>query len=179
MKKLKITTCFKFVLSMAILLSFVTNANAEGFNEKLKGTYAFSTIVTCSGSGGNTSTNHVQGELLFNGDGTGESSLIALVINHNPAITGGDPPDVKQLSGNFTYSVGSDDYFTFDSTGLSVVGTPVIISGIAQEGRLGHGAQTLLIADTDTNTETISIGGNVIRTRTCGRSGTAVKIHSN
>ena len=173
----KITTWFTFVLSMAVLLSFVTNANAEGFNEKLKGTYAFSGIVTCSGTAGLTSTRYVQGQYIFYGDGNGESSLTALRINHNPAITGGDPPDVLDLVGSFTYDVESNDYFVLGSN-LTVVGRPVTIGGIMLEGRIGHGAQTLLLSDTATNVETVHLNGSSLP-RTCGRNITAVKIHSN
>jgi len=178
MKKLSILTYIAFALSVAILLVGVANTNAEETNERLKGTYALNLVGTCTLASGYTQTIHLQGQLVFNGDGTGESSLIALITNHNPAITGEVYPVVRDLTGNFTYSVWSDDYFTTDSN-LTVVGTPVTISGIMQEGRIGHGAQTLLISDTDTNIETLWVGGSVLTTRTCGRNSTAVKFRSN
>ena len=176
MKKISILTCIAFALSVAILLGGVANTNAEALNGKLKGTYAFSAIVTCYGTPGLTRTTHLQGEYVFYGDGNGESSFTALAINHNFGETGARLPYVIDLVGSFTYDVESNDYFVLDSN-LTIVGQPVTISGIMLEGRIGHGAQTLLLSDTATNVETIHLNGSSLP-RTCGRNITAVKIHS-
>lgn len=157
-------------------LGFVATAMAGEYHSRLKGTYALNTVASCTQASGYTLTIHLQGQLTFNGDGTGESGGIALVTQHNPAITGSDPPSLKSVSGSFTYSVESDNYFTLDSNNFTVNGIVTII-GIAQEGWIGHGAQTLLISDTDLNVETLyRPNGSIITTRTCGRTGTAVKL---
>ena len=180
MKKISILTCIAFALSVAILLGGVANTNAEALNEKLKGTYAFSAIVTCSGlapaTDGLTATVHLQGQYVFYGDGNGESSFTSLTMNHNFGDTGAQPPNVVDVFGSFTYDVESNDYFVLDSN-ITLVGVPVTISGIMLEGRIGHGAQTLLLSDTATNVETIYRNGSFLATRTCGRKVTAVKIH--
>lgn len=177
MKKICILACMVFTFSVSFLLSGMQSSKAEELNAKLRGTYAYSGIGTCTQANGNTLTLHLQGQLIFNGDGTGTSSLIVHIINHNPSITGTDPPVVRDLSGDFTYNVESNDYFTFSSS-LTVVGIPVTISGIAQDGMIGHGAQTLLLSDTDTNVETLYYDGSIYTTRTCGRNGSAVKVQS-
>jgi hypothetical protein len=177
MKKLNILICIAFALSVVVLLFGVSNSTAEGINGKLTGTYAVSTVITCTSDNELTFTAHYQGLLTFYGDGFGVSEGMGLAINHNPAVTGTGLAGVRVVSGSFTYNVENNNYFTI-AENWSVVGAPVTIGGIMQEGRIGHGAQTLLITDTDTNVEEISRDGSVVRTRTCGRSGTAVKIQS-
>ena len=178
MKKLNIQICIAFVFSIAVLLSGVSNSTAEGLNGKLTGTYAVSRVGTCINNASEfTATAHYQGLLTFDGDGFGVSEGMALAINHNPGLTPMGPPGVRVVSGSFTYNVENNNYFTIAQNLL--INETATVSGIIQEGWIGHGAQTLLITDTDTNVEEISVGGSVVRTRTCGRSGTAVKIQSN
>ena len=168
-----------FTLIVSVLLSGVSNSNAEGFNERLHGTYAVNTTITCNYPSGptndNTNTIHNHGLLTFYGDGFGVSNITALSVNHNPRNDILSKPPIV-FSGNFTYTVESDDYFTINQ---NLSAPAVTISGVAQEGWIGRGGHTLVISDTELNVETLTIttpGGQITKTRTCGRTGTAIKV---
>ena len=175
MKILSILTCMIFTFIVSVLLSGVQNSIADELNEKLNGTYAVTSVITCQATGqGAISIFHFQGLFTFNGDGTGEAEEITVLV----VSTAPSPPSPYPVSmtGQFTYTVWSNDYFTIDDLVLFNNAAPVTIEDIIQDGWLGHGGQTLIISDTYPNVENVYLDEEPFATRTCGRTGTAVKI---
>ena len=171
MKKLNILTYIIFALTLTCFLGGVSIAKAEEPNGKLTGTYAVSSIKTCYWANSNVSTIHLQGEYTFNGDGTGWAEVTALA----KSISQPTPPNQKKFDGEFSYNV-NDNYFTIYDLDFYIDDTAIlVIEDIFQEGWIGRGSQTLVISNTDGNTETVYTPGGPT-TRQCGLTGTAIKV---
>lgn len=172
MKKISILTCMIFTFIVSVLLSGVQNLKADGLNKKLNGTYAVTSVITCKTNAQEyIATFHFQGLFTFYGDGNGEAEEITvLVMSYAPSPPS---PYLVFLTGAFSYTVESNDYFTIDDLDLYRNGA-LVVEDIIQEGWIGHGSQTLILSDTYLNDETAPSGS-----RKCGRTGTAVKISKN
>ena len=142
-------------------------ANADGFDENL--------ILI---SGGSTNSMAIEGEYIFNGDGTGSRFINWLVIVSNGLNPGQRPLNYGTSQSNFTYTVNMDGTFEMTSGEVTVnkeFGGPQTISGLGTTtGAIAAGQKTFSIADTNPTIETIH--RNVDIERICNRSGTGIKI---
>jgi len=193
----------------ALVLSFTGIAVAEDDKDKnsiLKGSYLYSGNVYCvtastdvvSGEGfypdpnlrlrigGSTSSTVVQGEYVFNGDGTGSRSVDWLVILNYNLGPNQRPLNYGTSYADFDYTVNMDGTFEMTS-GVTTVDkrygnpkTQTIDDFATSTGAIAAGQKTFTLADTDPTIETITrvlLGGEEIEIeRICNRTGVGIKI---
>jgi hypothetical protein len=162
-------------------------AASQGFNQLLRGNYAFTGEDVClvSPKGfdadftplGPTSvfSSSIQGLRTFNGDGTG--SLIARTVPFNlpqpsrPGASGNS----ADLSADFTYEVASDRTFTVEQgpmtstdTGEPNARTTVIIENIKFSGQISQDLKTLVMSTEKSTVETRkNLQGQILDYRIC------------
>lgn len=177
-------------LALPFLLVLTPQAEAFDLNRVLHGKYAFAYSRVCSQSPngfGPTGvavppatelTSAIEMVQTFNGDGTSSATGHALNI-----INVGTNQNELDFSCTGTYQVDIDGSFLEElSCSGTVVAGPITGQtftqpGIHRSGRIGILAQTLVLSNTSSSLESITFsGGGIPLARTCGRSGTAVKI---
>jgi hypothetical protein len=196
------------VMLAALVLSFTGIAVAEDDEDKnsiFKGSYLYSGNVYCvtastdvvSGEGfypdpnlrlrigGSTSSTVVQGEYVFNGDGTGSRSVDWLVILNYNLGPNQRPLNYGTSYADFDYTVNMDGTFEMTS-GVTTVDkrygnpkTQTIDDFATSTGAIAAGQKTFTLADTNPKIETISRGEDpdiIEIERICNRTGIGIKI---
>ena len=193
------------VITVSTLLTFTGIAVAKNFdddkNSILKGSYLVSSNVYCvtaTGTapgfypnlklinGGSTFSMVMQGEFIFNGDGTGSRSVDWFVIVNNALNPGQRPLNYGTSYADFDYTVNMDGTFEMTS-GVTTVDkrygnpkTQTIDDFATSTGAIAAGQKTFTLADTDPTIETITrvlLGGEEIEIeRICNRTGVGIKI---
>ena len=185
------------IITVSSLLIFTGIAVAKDFdidkNSILKGTYLYSGNIYCVAAfppgfddanlrlinGGSTSSMVMQGEFIFNGDGTGSRSVDWFVIVNNALNAGQRPLNYGTSYADFTYTVNMDGTFEMTSgetTVEKVYGADQTIDGFGTStGAIAAGQKTFTLADTNPTIETITRGSVEIE-RICNRTGIGIKI---
>lgn len=186
------------VITVSTLLTFTGIAVAENFdddkNSILKGSYLVSSNVYCVTAAGPapgfnpdltliypgvTSSMVMQGEFIFNGDGTGSRSVDWFVIVNNALNPGQRPLNYGTSYADFTYTVNMDGTFEMTSgeaTVERVYGADQTIDGFGTStGAIAAGQKTFTLADINPTIETITRGSVEIE-RICNRKGIGIKI---
>jgi hypothetical protein len=177
-------------LALPMLLVLTPQAEALDLNRVLHGKYAFAYSRVCSQSPNGFSaqgvalppatelTSAIEMVQTFNGDGTSSATGHALNI-----INVGTNQNELEFTCTGTYQVNIDGSFSEElSCSGNVVAGPITGQtftqpGIQRSGHIGILAQTLVVSNTKSTLESIAFSGTAIPlARTCGRSGTAVKI---
>jgi len=178
---------------LGVILLWAGVAEAQGLNQLLLGTYAFTGEATCivsptDGFNPNlTPTNpvgrfmlsfSVQGVRTFNGDGTGTVSGRSVAVTHSDvaAVLGGGSS--SDFQGSFTYNVAPDGTFT---TVLSVPLTSTILTGtragqtvtidqIPLSGLISQDHKSLTLASVTPTVEVHTFSNGDVQQRICHRS---------
>lgn len=185
--------CFAVAVLVVLILPLQSMAQSQqGLNNRLKGDYAYTLVRDCiqnvAGFGpppalnllsaGTTRGASIVGVLTYNGDGTGTSMYTILQIN-NTAIS----VNQSQTTCDITYAVNTDNSYTEQLSCSGTVlagpseGQTFTITGIGRQGQIAQGGQALLIADIETNVETLNLSTSGPFKRICARSGHAIKVH--
>jgi hypothetical protein len=193
------------IITVSSLLIFTGIAVAKDFdidkNSILKGTYLYSGNKYCVAAfppgfypypnlrlinGGSTSSRVIQGEFIFNGDGTGSRSVDWFVILNSNLGSNERPLNYGTSYADFTYTVNMDGTFVMTSgeaTVEKVYGVPHIqtIDGFGTiTGAIAAGQKTFTLADTNPTIETITrvfqSGQEIEIERICNRTGIGIKI---
>jgi len=189
------------IITVSSLLIFTGIAVAGDFdnNKKsiLKGTYLYSGNIYCVAAfppgfddenlrlinGGSTSSMVMQGEFIFNGDGTGSRFVDWFVILNSNLGSNERPLNYGTSYADFTYTVNMDGTFEMTSgeaTVEKVYGADQTIDGFGTStGAIAAGQKTFTLADTNPNIETIHRvkNGQMIEIeRICYRTGIGIKI---
>lgn len=178
-----------WILMLVVCSAWLTRAEAapQGFNQLLRGNYAFTGEDVClvSPKGfdadftplGPTSvfSSSIQGVRTFNGDGTGR--LIARTDQFNgPQPSGpGASGNSADLSADFTYEVASDRTFTVEQGPMTSadIGEPnarttVIIENIKFSGQIAQDLKTLVMSTEKSTVETRkNLQGQILDYRIC------------
>ncbi len=164
-----------WILMLVVCSAWPTRAEAapQGFNQLLRGNYAFTGEDVCQVSpkgfdadstplGPTTVFSYsIQGVRTFNGDGTG--SLIARTNQFNqPQLSRpGASGNSADLSADFTYDVASDLTFTVEQGPMTStdIGEPnarttVIIENIKYSGQIAQDLKTLVMSTEKSTVET-------------------------
>jgi hypothetical protein len=168
------------VITILSLLTFTGIAVAKDFdidkNSILKGTYLYSGNKYCVAAfppgfddeklrlinGGSTSSRVIQGEFIFNGDGTGSRSVDWFVILNSNLGSNERPLNYGTSYADFTYTVNMDGTFVMTSGEATVekaYGAPhtQTIDGFGTiTGAIAAGQKTFTLADTNPTIETIT-----------------------
>ena len=184
------------VITILSLLTFTGISVAEDFdidkNSILKGSYFVSGNQYCvvafgEGFDGNLrlpdggATNYlsIQGEYIFNGDGTGSGFLNWLVIDNNGLGPNQRPLNFGTVEMDFTYIVNMDRTFELiqdETTVTKYYGDPQTVDGFGtRTGAIAAGQKTFTLTDTNPTIETIHRGSLHIE-RICSRTGIGIKI---
>jgi hypothetical protein len=187
------------IITVSSLLIFTGIAVAKDFdidkNSILKGTYLYSGNIYCVSAfppggfypnlklinGGSTSSMIIQGEFIFNGDGTGSRSVDWLLILNSNLGSNERPLNYGTSYADFTYTVNMDGTFEMTSGEATVdkeFGVPhtQTIDGFGTStGAIAAGQKTFTLADTNPTIETITRGSVEIE-RICNRTGIGIKI---
>lgn len=171
------------------LLLLLPQAEARDRDEVLRGVYAYTFTRVCaqSAAGFNADlqplgpvqqlTSTIEMVQTYHGDGT--SSAVAHALN---IINNASAQNELSFTCNGTYLVADDRSFSEEMACSGSIVAGILVgqtftqSGVRRTGRIGHGAQTLVISDTSPNLENITFSGFGSNARICGRSGTGVKI---
>ena len=187
------------IITVSPLLIFTGIAVAENFdidkNSILKGTYLYSGNIYCVSAfppgfddanlrlinGGSTFSMVMQGEFIFNGDGTGSRSVDWFLIANNALNPGQRPLNYGTTYSDFTYTVNMDGTFemtsgvTTDDKKYGNPKTQTIDDFATSTGAIAAGQKTFTLADINPTIETITRGSVEIE-RICNRKGIGIKI---
>jgi len=143
-------------------------ANADGFDENL--------ILI---SGGSTNSMAIEGEYIFNGDGTGSSFQNWQTIYNNSLNPGQRPLNYGTVEADFTYTVNMDGTFEMTAAEATVTGhygLQATIDGYGtMTGVIASGQKTFTYTDVNPNIETIHTASGD-RERICHRTKIGIKI---
>ncbi len=179
-----------FLLFIAFALLRAVIAEAKNLNNKLKGDYEYTLSRDCvrnqagfdedlrlEGPGAPRAMN-VLGTITY--DGVGEGTIVATGTNHfHYGLQGTGNLALSKFNAecNLTYTVNPDMSFTqwISCNWEDHLGNTGTRTGTVMQGQITNDGKILLLADPDSNVETITSPSGTSYA-ICGRSGMAVKL---